>query len=166
MNVNTVYPLEKVLDVKRKRVEEAERALQRKREELAKEEEKLRAAEEAKRKVEEHRDAKLAQLRYEMDHGTTSPKIQQMKVYLKVVAERLLNEEKKVKKQEEQVEIAKKNVRIAEEELRRRRQEVDKLESHRKDWVAEMRRELAILEEKEQDEMGSVMFLTRRLQNR
>ena len=94
-----------------------------------------------------------------MSHATTSPKIQQMKVYLKVVAEKLQVEEKKVNNQKEQVNIAQKNVEEAKKELDRKRLEVDKIVTHQKDWEKEMRKELDIIEAREQDELGGIMFL-------
>lgn len=156
-----VYPLDQVIEVKHKRVREAEEVLKQKKLELEREEEKLRLAEDARDQVLHHLQDKMKQLRQELDSTTTSPKVQQMKVYIKVVQEKLAVEEKKVAQQQEQVEIAKKNVKIAEEELRRKRQEVDKLETHRKDWMKEMRKELEIIEGREQDEMGSIIYSTR-----
>ena len=47
----------------------------------------------------------------------------------------------------------------ARKELDRKRLEVDKLVTHQKDWEKEMRKELEILEEREQDELGGTMFL-------
>ena len=72
-------------------------------------EQQILAQKEAERdKVKKHHDDKLKQMRNEMDHGTTSPKLQQMKAYLKVVKERIVIEEKKVKDQKAQVETAEK----------------------------------------------------------
>ena len=53
-------------------------------------------------KVKEHKNNKLQQLRETMDQGTTSPKIQQMKVYLKLVDEKLKVEEIEVTKKNEE----------------------------------------------------------------
>ena len=99
------------------------------------------------------------QLRHEMDVATTSPKIQQMKVYLKVVDEKLKIEEKKVSDQQQQVSIAEKNVELAKEDLARKRQEVDKLKTHKTDWEKMMRKELEIIEGREQDELGTTTYL-------
>ena len=111
-------------------------------------------------KVQAHHDAKLKQMRDEMDQDTTSPKIQQMKVYMKVVKERIAAEEKKVKDQKIQVENAEKNLEIAKNDLKIKRQEVDKLLSHRIDWLKEMRKEQEIIDGREQDELGSIIFTT------
>lgn len=158
---NIVYPLKQVLEIKHRRVDEAEKVLKEKRELLAKEEEKLKQREAERNKVLDHKNEKLKQLREEMSHATTSPKIQQMKVYLKVVDEKLAIEEKKVKDQKEQVKIAQKNVDDAKADLDRKKLEVDKLQAHRKDWEKEMRKEMEIIEGREQDDLGGTMFLSK-----
>ncbi len=156
---NILYPLKQVLEIKHRRVEDAEKVVKEKQLLLKKEEEKLAEREAERDKVLHHRQDKLMQLRQELDGiGTTSPKIQQMKVYLKVVQEKLLVEEKKVKDQKEQVEVAKQNVEIAKRELERKRKEVDKMQSHKKDWEHEMKKEQEIIEGREQDELGSTMY--------
>ena len=85
--------------------------------------------------------------------------IQQMKAYLKVVQERLKVEEKKVKEQQNQVDLAVKEVDKAREDLNLKQLEVDKLEIHRKDWEAAMRKEMEIAEEREHDEIGNITYL-------
>lgn len=160
MTSNIVYPLKQVIEVKQKRVEDAEKVVKEKELALEKEKEILAKKEAERDKAKKHYNDKLKQMRDEMDHGTTSPKIQQMKAYLKVAKERIVAEEKKVKEQQVQVENAEKNLENAKEDLRLKRQEVDKLLSHRKDWIKEMRKEQEIIEGREQDELGSIIFTT------
>ncbi|MGK5594193.1 MAG: type III secretion T3S chaperone [Parachlamydiaceae bacterium] len=155
----TVYPLQQVLEIKKRRVEDAEKIVAEKRGLLKQEEDKLKQRERERDKVQKHHQDKLQQMRDEMDSGTTSPKIQQMKVYLKVVQENLKVEEKKVKDQKEQVKIAERNLENAISHLKMKRLEVDKLQTHRKDWEKEMRKEEEITEAKEQDEIGSVVYM-------
>jgi flagellar biosynthesis chaperone FliJ len=156
------YPLAKVIDIKKRRVTEAEKNVAAKEEALRKEL-KILADKEAERdRVKQHRDDKLAQLRHEMDTGTTTDKIQQAKVYLKICQEKVIVEEKKVAEQKEQVELAKRNVEIAKKELQQRRLEVDKLLTHRKDWMKEMQKELDIEEGRQQDEIGELTFTLRK----
>jgi hypothetical protein len=152
-----VYPLKQIIEVKQRRVEDAEKVVKEKQLVLIKEQQKLEEREAERDKVKAHKKAKLDQLRETMDQGTTSPKIQQMKVYLKLVDEKLKIEEKKVKDQKEQVVLAEKNLEQAKLDLQRKRQEVDKLLTHRKDWEKEMRKELEIIEGREQDELGSII---------
>jgi len=153
-----VYPLKQVLEIKQRRVDDAEKVVKEKQQALEKEKEKLAQREAERDKVKQHMKDKLAQLRDTLDHATTSPKVQQMKAYLKVAQEKLAIEEKKVKDQQDQVDLAQKNVDLAKEELKRKRQEVDKLLTHQKDWEKSMRKEMEIIEGREQDELGNVTY--------
>ncbi len=154
-----IYPLEQVLSVKRKRVESAEEVVKEKRKALEAEQTKLKKIEAERDTVKNHYQSKLQQMREELDKETTSDKIQQMKAYLKVVKERLKTEEKKVDDQKEQVKLAEKNLEVAKMELKQRRLEVDKMVSHKEDWIKEMRKEEEIRLGREQDELGNVMHL-------
>lgn len=154
------YPLAQILQVKMRRVENAEKVVKEKKALLENEQKKLREREAEREKVKNHYKAKLFQMREEMDQGTTSPKIQQMKIYLKIVQEKLVVEDKKVKDQQAQVEIAEKNLKLAIEDLNRKRQEVEKLETHQVDWKKEMQKEMDIMEGREMDELGNVIFIT------
>ncbi|MBA2368235.1 MAG: YscO family type III secretion system apparatus protein [Candidatus Protochlamydia sp.] len=158
MNSNIVYPLKQIIEVKQKRVDDAEKVVKEKQAALEAEQEKLRQREVERDKVKKHYQDKLNQLREILDSETTSPKILQMKVYIKIVDEKLKVEEKKVKDQKDQVNTAQKNLDQAKENLRIKRQEVDKLLNHKKDWEKEMRKELAIIEGREQDELGSMIY--------
>jgi len=161
MNQQIVYPLGQVIEVKQKRVNDAEKVVKEKQLALTKEQQKLEEREAERDKVKEHKKAKLQQLRDKLDEGTNTTEIQQMKVYLKVVDEKLIIEEKKVLDQKQQVTIAEKNLEQAKLELQRKRQEVDKLLMHKKDWEKEKRKELEIIEAREQDELGSIIHTTR-----
>lgn len=145
--------------IKQRRVDDAQKVLKEKRDALAKEQEKLDQRKKARDEVLTHKKDKLKQLRAEMDHDTTTAKIQQMKAYLKVVDEKLKAEEKKVKEQQEQVTIAEKNVETARLDLRQKELEVDKIELHRKDWEKSIRAEMLLAEEREHDEIGNITHL-------
>ncbi|MEX1012472.1 MAG: type III secretion T3S chaperone [Waddliaceae bacterium] len=152
------YPLEKVLEVKVKRVEDQERVVKVKLKELEQEEEKLKICEEKRNKVFQHLQEKYNQLREEIDGGTTSPKVLQMKFYIKDVQEKLEVEEKKVKDQKEEVVKAEQALKEAKDELARKRREVDKLKIHRDDWMKERKLEIAKELEKEMDEIGNITY--------
>lgn len=154
------YPLKQVLEVKQRRVDDAEKVVKEKQQALKVEEDKLAEREADRNKVKSHYQDKLTQMRKQLDEGTTSPKIQQSKAYLKVVDEKLKIEEKRVKEQQEHVKTAKKNLEQAVEVLRVKRQEVDKLNIHQKDWEKSMRKEMEIIESREQDEMGFLIHLS------
>ncbi len=156
------YPLAQVLDIKRRRVDEAEKNVKLKEESLRKELQILEEKKAARDKVQQHHDDKLRQLRNEMDTGTTTEKITQGKVYLKVCQEKVIIENKKVAEQQEQVELAERNVEVAKQELKKRRTDVDKFVNHRKDWLKDQQKEIAIQEERDEDELGSLMHNLRK----
>lgn len=152
------YPLKQVIEVKQKRVEDQEKVVKVKREALEKENEKLKQKEAERDKAKQHHMDKLIQLRNELDQGTTSDKIQQMKAYLKVTQENVKVEEKKVKDQKDQVDLAEKALTVAINELKIKRQDVDKLLTHKKDWEKEMLKEMEVIEGREQDDLGNTIF--------
>jgi flagellar export protein FliJ len=152
------YPLQQVLDVKLKRVEDAEKVVKEKQQILNQEQEKLKRCIEERDKMRQHYDAKIKQLRDELDHATTSPKVQQMKSYLNVVKEKLKVEDKKVADQQAKVDTATKDLEEARRQLQIKRQEVDKLEMHRADWKKTMRKEEELKEEREYDEIGNIIY--------
>ena len=161
MNKKIVYPLKQIIEVKQKRVDDAEKVVKQKQLALKQEMEKLAQKEAERDKVKNHKKDKLQQLRDTLDQGTNTTTVQQMKVYLKLVDEKLKVEEKKVHDQKGQVKIAEKNLDEAKLDLQRKRQEVDKLLMHKKDWEKEKRKELEVIEGREQDELGSVIYMTR-----
>lgn len=156
------YPLEQVLTVKKDRVEKAERVVEEKKRALEVEQEKLKKAEEERDKVLKHHQDKLTQLRKALDEGTTSDEVIQMKVYLKVVKEKLVKEEEKVKTQKEQVRKAERILDEAKVELKKKRLEEEKINLHREQWIKEMKIEHSTQEAKEEDEIGQVLYEAQR----
>lgn len=162
--VMEAYPLEEILKIKIKRMEDAEKVVQEKRRILEAEKEKLAERERERDRALAHHDSKLNQMRQAMDEGTTSDEIQMMKAYLNVCKENVQIEEKKVQEQQSQVELAAKNLEVAREEWLERRKDVDKYEEHKEEWTKIMRREEQLAEEAEQEEIGNTMFLSRFVQ--
>lgn len=152
------YPLEQLVIIKQKKLEEAEKVLREKKNALLKEEEKLAQVEAERDQVKDHRFAKLTQLREVLDEGTTSDKIVQMRQYLKVVDEQLKQKEQKVKEQQKLVEAAEKQVELARKDMVKRQQDIEKLAIHRKEWDKEMHALAEHKESLEGDEMGSAMY--------
>lgn len=157
-----VYPLQQVLGVKEKRVDEAQRVVVERKNALEREEKKLKQVEEARDEIKRHYKKKLEQLRNALDSGKTTDKIQMMRLYLDTVEEKLAIEEDRVKKQQLQVEQAKQALEEAQQLWRQRMKEVDKIKEHRKQWLLEAKRDLDREEAKEQDELGSVMHLSQK----
>jgi hypothetical protein len=156
------YPLEQVLAVKRDRVQKAEKLVEERKRTLKIEEEKLKKVKEERDVVLNHHNDKLAQLRHALDTGTTSEEVLQMKAYLKVVKEKLAKEEQKVKTQQEQVKVAEKNLEDAKRDLKKRRLEEEKITLHKELWIKEMKIEHAKQEAREQDEIGQVLYESKR----
>lgn len=75
--------------------------------------EKLYDATQARDQVLQHKIAKLEQLRNELDAGTSTDKIQQGKIYLKIVDEKLVAKEKIVIEQQKMVDAAQKTGRYS-----------------------------------------------------
>lgn len=153
-----IYPLEQVLIVKQDRVKKAEKVVQEKKRALEIEEEKFKKIAAERNRVLKHHNDKLLQMREKFDAGTTSPEIQQMKVYLGIVKENLKKEEEKAKKQKEQVVIAEKKLAEAKQDLKNKRKEVEKLEIHKEEWLKVERKELERQEGIRQDEIGTTIY--------
>ena len=168
MNIENfpVYPLLELLDVKHRRVEIAEAVVKEKSRLLEIEHQKLLEREAARDKVKSHLKDKVNQLRQLMDGGTTSDKIDGGKIYIKVVQERLAVEEKKVKDQKQQVDLAQKNLDIAKNQLKDRERERDKIITHRQEWTKETKKEFQVIETRAEDELGSMMFLSKMIKEK
>ena len=162
MSAPIEYPLEDVRLIKIQRRDKAEELVKQRRKELEEQEKKLEEAKKKRDKVLEHQTDKLNQLRQAFDEGTTSDEIIQMKNYLKVVQEKVEAEEEKVKAQQEEVTKAEEELEMAKEELRARRNEVDKLDMHKTQWVKMMQEELRLEMAKELDEIGNILYLKNR----
>lgn len=161
-----VYPLEVVIGIKERRVDEAKKEVARKQAELDREKEILAQREAARDQVLNHMRDKLAQIRETMDRECHTNEIQQMRLYLNVVKAKLEEEEKRVAEQKKQVDIAQKNLDFAKKELAARQKEVDKIKEHKAEWTKAAKKEEADEEARKQDEMGSDIFLSRLQQKR
>ncbi len=156
------YPLVQLEQIKKKRLDEAERLLAEKKRILEDETRKLRKIENERDKVKEHKQEKLDQLRDELDSGTTSDKVEQMKRYLDVVDERLAQKEAKVKEQQKHVNAAEQAVEEARIQLNRKLQEVEKIKLHRNEWQKGVDLEELRKEGIETDELGAAMHTLRK----
>jgi hypothetical protein len=154
------YPLEQLVQIKKKRLEEAEKKLKEKKLLLEKELEKLKKLETEAQEVHDHKQEKIEQLNEEMNQGTYSHKVETAHKYLKVVEERLKEKKKKVLDQDKAVKTAQTQVEIARQEMLKKQQDVEKLDLHYKEWKTHMLHEIAKKEANEADEMGSAKFST------
>ena len=166
MEERSKYPLQQVVQIKQKRLEEAEKVLEEKKSILTKEQQKLADLEKDRDTVKEHRMAKLKQLREKMDEGAPSLKITQMKQYLKLVDEQLKQKEHKVKEQQKVVTQAEQAVEAARQDYYKKQKDVEKLHIHQKEWNIERQREMEHKEAMEGDEMGSAMHTVKKRHKR
>lgn len=156
--LHTKYPLEQLALIKKRRLEAAEKALQEKKALLEKEKDKLSELCKERDVVQKHRIAKLSQLRQELDQGTTSVKIQQMKIYLKEVDEQLKQKENKVTTQQKQVTLAEQAVEAARQEMLKKGQAVEKMKLHKEEWIKEQKAIEEHLDSLQTEEMGTIIF--------
>ena len=150
------------MTIKKNRFDQAVKTLEEKKAILEKEYEKLYDATQERDRVRDHRIAKLEQLRGALDEGTRTDKIQQMKLYLNAVDEKLIEKEKKVVTQQKQVDIAQKQVDLATDELFQRKKDLEKMEIHKEEWSKEARYWMEQKEATEHDEQGSMTYQLRR----
>jgi flagellar export protein FliJ len=157
------YPLAQLLEIKKKRVEEAEKVLKQRREALEAEEKKLQELMEQRDRTAGLYKAKLTELRQGMDEGTvTQEKIAHVQDYLKQVKAQLRQEEQKVQDQTLVRDKAQTAVDEAYAILRQKRVEVEKLELHRDEWQKGVSKEELRLEGIEIDDLGTAMFNVRK----
>lgn len=152
------YPLAQVTEIKQKRLEDAEKVLEQKRDLLTKEQQKLKQVEGERDKVKLHKEDKLSQLRHELDTGTSTLTIEQMRLYLKEVDIDLKGKETKVAQQQKQVDAAQKAVDDAHQDMMMKRQSVEKMEIHKEEWSKEQKVEEAQKEAQEMDEIGNTLY--------
>ena len=158
MTQNPQYPLEQVLSIKKNRFDQAVKTLEVKKEILEKAYEKLFDLTQEQEEVAKHKKAKLDQIRDSLDEGTSTDKIQQMKVYLKTVEEKLVEKKKKVDAQQKVVDSAQAQVDLATDDLFQKKKDLEKLELHKKEWEKESSYALERKEEAEHDEQGSAGY--------
>jgi len=152
------YPLEQVIHIKKKRFDEAVKVLEAKKEILEKAYETLFDLTEEFTQADNHKKAKLEQIRQELDSGTTSEKILQMKAYFKNVEEEVKEKKKKVDDQQIIVNNAQEQVDIATDDLFQKKKDLEKLELHKKEWQKEENYKIQKKDQSEQDEQGSTSF--------
>lgn len=156
------YPLEQLMTIKKTRFDQAVKTLEEKKALLEKAYEKLYDLTQERDQVLEHKTAKLTQLREALDAGTSTDKIQQMKIYLKTVDENLKAKQKKVDEQQKQVDLAQKQVDLATDDLFQKKKDLEKLEMHKVEWEKEVRYWTEQKEAVEHDDQSSSTHTVRK----
>jgi hypothetical protein len=154
------YPLEQLMLIKERRLEESEKRLKEKKQILEKEQTKLKSLEAEAQQVHDHKQEKIKQLDEEMDQGTDSLKLDIAYKYLKIVQEQLVQKKKKVLEQDKVVKAAHQQVEIARQEMIKKQREVEKLSIHRDEWKKEVMKELEYKEALDGDETGSAKYIS------
>lgn len=154
------YPLEQLILIKERRLEEAEKKLKEKKLILEKEQTKLKKLEEDCQTTQDHMQDKIKQLDEEMDQGIHSNKIDIANKYIKVVSDQLTQKKKKVLDQDKVVKTAAHNVELARQEMLKKQQDVEKLNIHKADWKKGAMKELEHQEALEGDEIGSAKHIS------
>ena len=158
------YPLEQLLTIKKNRLDQALKILEEKKALLAKAQEKLAVATAERDRVRAHKLSKLHQLRDALDQGTSTDKVQQMKAYLKLVDQELVDKEAKVVQEQKQVDLAQKQVDLAIQEVQQKRKDLEKIEIHKKEWSQEVLSWIERKEEVEHDEQGAALHALQKKQ--
>lgn len=150
------YPLDQLVEIKQKRVDDALKEFLIKKKEHEKEIENLRKAEQKLQEIKDHYDQKVDEFYEDFQKGTTSVKIKRNKQYLKTVLEKVKIEKEKVKLQEQKTEEANQAKLNAKKILDQRRLEVEKLELHHKEWQKEQKELAKQKNILEQDEISGM----------
>lgn len=151
------YPLQQLLDIKEKRVEDAERELHLKKVALEKEEEKLRKCLEKEKQAQDTYDEQLEAFYTDFQQGTNSDKIKQRKDHLKGLLEKVKLEKEHTAKQEKVRDAAAEEKEEAKRILDERRIDLEKLTEHKKAWVRTDLEEKERLHIIEHDELGAML---------
>lgn len=154
------YPLEQLILIKERRLEEAEKKLKERKLLLQKEQDKLKKLEEDCQTTHDHMEDKVKQLDEEMNEGTHSDKIDIASKYIKVVQDQLTQKKKKVLDQDKVVKTATQNVELARVEMIKKQQDVEKLNIHKAEWKKGVMKELDHKEALEGDEIGSAKHIS------
>ncbi len=156
------FPLEQMIPIRTNKFDQAVKILEEKKALLEKAIKKLDELSKERDIAKQHKMDKLTQLRAAMDEGSTSDKIQQMKMFLKIVDATLAEKQKKVDDQKKQVDLAQKQVEVATQEMYQRKKELEKIEIAKVEWTKANQKIITQKEASEQDEQGSITHTTKK----
>ena len=149
------YPLQQITDIKKRRLEEAEKILKKKREILQQEENTLK---EKRNLLNASQKAKLDMIEkhyIKIQEGISTVLMDAHNKYIKEVMNVKIDEDREnVKKQKKVVEKAKIDLDNARKDRLQKNQELEKMHIHKKDWKKQVDKELMIQEGVISDEMG------------
>lgn len=159
------YRLQPVLDKRQKIKEEAEKALGTAQKALdaekKKEEECIQAVEQAKRTKEEF---KVEMNQKMLKENLEVSKITMLKNYLKSLDYAIVQAQEKLQEQKLRVQKAENVVEEKRAELIEATTEFQAIEKHKQKWIEGIKKEMEEAEQKEQEEIGNVLYLQRKRQ--
>lgn len=152
------YPLSQLADIKKRRLEEAEKVLKEKRDALDLAEKELITRRKALNASQTLKLEIIEKHYAETKEGTTSNIIDRHDKYIQEVINVKLNEEKKkVDEQKKVVKAAKADLEEARADRLKKHQALEKMHIHEKEWTKDMKKEVAIEEASVADELGTSM---------
>ena len=153
-----IYPLQQIAEIKKRRLEEAEKILRQKREALDAAEKDLKE----KRKIlNDSMKLKIEMVEkhfQKIENGTTSDVMERHDHYMKeVINVKIAEEQKKVEAQKKIVKEAEIALEKAREERLKKNQELEKIHTHEKEWTKDAKKEMELAEAVVEDELGTIM---------
>lgn len=152
------YPLQQIAEIKKRRLEEAEKILREKRQELDNAENELKERRKLLNTTQKLKLEMIEKHYKEIEKGTTSDVMERHDRYIKEVIDIKLAEEKKnVDDQKKIVKEARIALEKARNERLKKNQEMEKIHIHKKEWTKEAKKEMEIEEASIADELGTSM---------
>jgi hypothetical protein len=152
------YPLEQIAEIKKRRLEEAEKILREKRELVDKEEKVLIEKKKALVETQKVKNEIIKKHYKEIEEGTTSDILERHDLYMKeVINVKIAEEKKNVDDQKKVVIEAKKELELARENRLQKNQDLEKIHLHKKEWLKGARKQMALDEAIVSDELGTGM---------
>ena len=153
-----IYPLQQIAEIKKRRLEEAEKMLREKRLALDEAEKDLKAKREALNATQKLKLEMIEKHYKDIEKGTTSDILERHDRYMQEVMDVKLAEEKKlVEEQKKVVKDARLALEKARQERLKKNQELEKIHLHKKEWSKGARKEEEIEQAGVADELGTSM---------
>jgi len=156
------YPLKQIAEIKKRRLEEAEKILRQRRDAFDKAEIELK---ERRKLLNESMNLKLEIIEKhykKIENGTTADIMERHDHYIKeVINVKIAEEKKRVDAQKKVVKEAEAALELAKVDRLKKNQDLEKIYMHEKEWTTETRKEIDIEEAIVEDELGSIMHSRR-----
>jgi hypothetical protein len=152
------YPLAQIEEIKKRRLEDAEKILREKRTELDVAEKDLDEKRKALNATQAVKLEMIEKYYEDIKKGTTSILMERHDSYIREVMNvKLAEEKKKVDDQKKVVKQAVLALEKAREERLKKNQELEKIHIHKKEWTKDMKKEMDLEEAGVSDELGTSM---------